>query len=126
MSVVDGGGSVVVGGGEVGGAETDHVSADVDVVRVTNDLLALARGFGAAGPQLLRGRNAKELEDAVNETSFDLWSGKKDHLLRRLQIGAEFGLDVPQELARALGDVVGAKVTFELAVTNPNKLVRAG
>jgi hypothetical protein len=113
-------------GGDVGGASTDHVTADLDVVRVTNDLIALARGLGARGPQLLRGNNAKQLQDSVNDTSFDLWTGKNDRLLRRLELEADFGFDVPQELARALGDVVGAKVTFELAVTNPNKPITVG
>ena len=109
-------------GGEVGGASTDHVTADLDVVAAANDLLALGPGLGSSGPEL-RGRNAKQLADAVRDSSFDLWTGKKDRLLRRLRVSADLGLDVPQDLARALGDVVGAKVTFELAVSHPNRPV---
>jgi hypothetical protein len=111
-------------GGKVGGARTDHVSADLDVVATANDLLGLGRGLGSSAPQL-RGRNAKQLTDAVRHSSFDLWTGKKDRLLRRLRVTADVGLNVPQDLARALGDVVGAKVTFELAVSNPNRPVGA-
>jgi hypothetical protein len=36
---------------------------------------------------------------------------------------AELGLDVPPSLRRVLGDVVGAKVEFELAVAHPNQAV---
>src|SRR5919204_3411597 len=55
-------------GGEVGGARTDHVSADLDVVAAANDLLGLGRGLGSPAPQL-RGRNAKQLTDAVRHSS---------------------------------------------------------
>ena len=109
-------------GGEVGGARTDHVTAGLDVVAAANDLLGLGPGLGRSGPEL-HGRNAKQLADAVRHSSFDLWTGKKDRLLRRLRVTADVGLDVPQDLARALGEIVGAKVTFELAVSNPNRPV---
>jgi hypothetical protein len=112
----------VSGGGEVGGADTDHVSADLDVVAAANGLLDLLRGLGRESTQI-RGRESDRLRDAVESSSIDVWSGKDDHLLRRLLLHAQLGFDVPKSLRRALGDVVGARVEFELAVANPNRPV---
>ena len=50
-------------------------------------------------------------------------TGKDDRLLRRLLMEAEIGFDVPRELRRALGDLVGATITFELEVADPNRRV---
>jgi hypothetical protein len=111
------------GSEEIGGAETDHVTADLDVVAAANGLLDLVRGLGRDVPRI-EGRQAKQLRDAVESSSIDVWAGKDDRLLRRLLLKAALGLDVPESLRRALGDVVGAKIEFELAVANPNEPVR--
>jgi hypothetical protein len=113
---------VVGHGGDVGGAPTVHVSGRLDVVAAANGLLDLMRQLGRAAPKL-EGDQAKQLEDAVKSSSFDLWTGRDDHLLRRLLLEAELGLEVPQSLRRVLGDAVGAKVEFELAIANPNEPV---
>lgn len=105
-------------GGTVGGGETDRVTADLDVPNAANGLLDLLRAFGRDVPRI-EGRSAGRLRDSVRSSSFDLWTGKRDRLLRRLRIQADLGFDVPQELRRALGSLVGAKFEFELAVTNP-------
>ena len=109
-------------GGEVGGAQTDHVSADLDVVAAANGLLGLVRDLGRNAPTI-EGDQAKQLEDAVKSSSFDAWVGRDDHLLRRLLLKADLGFDVPSSLRRVLGDVVGAKVEFELAISHPNEAV---
>jgi hypothetical protein len=110
-------------GGEVGGAETDHVTADLDVVAAANGLLDLVRQLGRQASRI-EGQQAEQLRDAVESSSIDVWTGKRDRLLRRLLLKAQLGLDVPESLRRALGDVVGARVEFELAVSNPNRPVR--
>jgi hypothetical protein len=112
----------VEGTDEVGGTETDHVTADLDVVAAANGLLDLVRGLGRDVPRI-EGQQAKQLQDAVESSSIDVWSGTQDRLLRRLLLKADLGLEVPKSLRRALGEVVGAKVEFELAVANPNEPV---
>ena len=113
---------VVGNSGEVGGAPTTRVSGDLALVAAANGLLDLVRQLGRAAPTI-EGDQAKQLENAVKSSSFELWSGRDDHLLRRLLLKADLGLDVPQSLRRVLGDVVGAKIDFELAISNPNKPV---
>ena len=109
-------------GGDVGGAATMHVSGPLDLVAAANGLLDLVRQLGRDAPKL-EGDQAQKLEDAVKSSSFDLWSGTKDHLLRRLLLKADLGLAVPESLRRVLGNVVGAKIDFELAVSHPNEAV---
>jgi hypothetical protein len=112
----------VADGGQVGGVPTMRVSGDLDVVAAANGLLDLVRQLGRAAPTI-EGDQAKQLENAVKSSSFELWSGQDDHLLRRLLLKADLGLEVPQSLRRVLGSVVGARIDFELAVSNPNKPV---
>jgi hypothetical protein len=113
---------VVTDGGEVGGAPTDRVAADLDVVAAANGLLSLVRQLGRDVPRI-QGEEEERLREAVESSSFDVWSGREDHLLRRLLLKADLGFDVPESLRRALGEVVGAKIEFELAVSNPNEPV---
>ena len=109
-------------GGEVGGAETDRVQADLDVPTAVRDLLALSRQLGQDVPQL-RGQDAERLADSVRSSRFEVYTGKDDRLLRRLELEIDFGLDVPRELRGALGSLVGAKLLFELGVDDPNRPV---
>lgn len=109
-------------GGDVGGTSTDHVHADLNTAAAVDDLLALARGFGTAIPSL-DASSRKRLVSATKSASIDLWTGKKDRLLRRLDIKADFGLAVPDALASALGTTVGAAVDFTLQIDDPNRAV---
>jgi hypothetical protein len=113
---------VVTDDGQVGGVPTTHVSGDLDVVAAANGLLDLLRQLGRDAP-VIEGDQAKQLAKAVKSSSFDLWAGRDDHLLRRLLLEADLGLAVPESLRRVLGNAVGAKIDFELAVSNPNKSV---
>jgi hypothetical protein len=102
--------------------DDEHVSADLDVVDAANGLLGLLRGLGRAAPTI-DGAEEERLRDAVDSSSFDVWTGMQYHLLRRLLMKADLGLDVPASLRRVLGDVVGAKIEFELAIAHPNEAV---
>jgi hypothetical protein len=109
-------------GGEVGGADTKHVQAGLNTAAAVDDLLSLSRGFGSSLPTL-DAKSRKKLADATKSASLDLYTGAKDHLLRKLDIDADFGLSVPDSLASALGTMVGAKVSFELGISRPNSTV---
>jgi hypothetical protein len=109
-------------GGTVGGAETDRITADLNVVNATNGLLELARLLGR-NAQPLKPSDEGRLERAVRSSSFVVYTGKQDRLLRRLKLVADLGFDVPAQLKAALGNVVGAKIDFQLDVANPNEPV---
>lgn len=108
----------VADGGMVGGAATDRVSADLKVVEAANGLIDLLRSLGRQLPHMT-GASADQLRKSVRSSSFDVWTGKHDRLLRRLRITANLGFDVPRKLKRALGELVGARFEFELGVSRP-------
>jgi hypothetical protein len=110
-------------GGDVGGADTDHVTAELNVVAAVRDLVALARQLGQNVPEL-SDQDVDRLEDSVRSSRFEVYTGKDDRLLRRLELEVDFGLDVPRELRGAFGSLVGARLLFELGVDDPNREVR--
>jgi hypothetical protein len=107
-------------GGEVGGAETDRIQANLDVVRAANDILALVAGLDGSKATRLEGRNAEQLRAATKSATIDVYTGKDDRLLRRLVIDARLGASVPAKLRERLGDLSKARLTFELGIADPN------
>jgi hypothetical protein len=110
-------------GGVVGGAETDKLSGELDVVNAANGLMRMLRRLGRAAPTIA-GSSADQLRKAVTSSSVDIWTGKRDRLLRRLRVKAQLAFDVPAELKQAFGAIVGAGVEFELGISQPNTRVR--
>lgn len=114
------------GGNPIEGVATERIAGDVDPVAALNDLLTLSLRFGASdqdAPRKLAGESADRVRKAVSSSTGEMLTGKEDRLLRRLLMEAKLGFDVPEDLRRALGEVVGAMITFELAVTNPNERI---
>jgi hypothetical protein len=105
-------------GGNVGGAETDKIVADLDVVEVVNGLLEIAAGFnGSEAPPKIEGQAAEQVQNSVEKARIEVYTGKEDRLLRRLLITLAFSPDAPANVKR----VLGVDVDFELAVSDPNK-----
>jgi hypothetical protein len=110
-------------GGEVGGADTDRIHSDLDTSAAIRDLVQLSGRFGGSVPRL-DAHDLRRIEKATQSATIEVYTGKRDRLLRRLQLDADFGLDVPQGLASLLGTTVGADVSFELEIDRPNTTVR--
>lgn len=79
----------------VGGAETDHISAKLNVDALLDDVDTVlarvsAQGLpGAAGqeiPDKIPSDARSQIEDAVKTASVDVWSGTDDHTLRKLTL----------------------------------------
>ena len=105
------------------GDDVDTVTGELDVVAVVNDLVDVARAFGGSTLARLDRDDARRIAEATEDSSFELETGHDDHLLRRLALEAELGLDVPEDLRRTLGDAVGGTFTFELELDDPNAQV---
>ena len=97
-------------GPEVGGDETDRITADIDVAAALDDL---AGGLG----------DPKQLARAVKRANVEVLTGTKDRLLRRLTLDADLALDVPKGLRRQLGTLVGGDVRLVFEVADPNRMV---
>lgn len=111
-------------GGEVGGAETDRVSGELDVVTALNDLLDVAAQFGASGfggLSQVEGDSAEQLENAVESATIEIYSGTEDRLLRRVDIEIEFGASGSGEVSDEVAGVLGTRLTLEMTISDPNE-----
>jgi hypothetical protein len=108
-------------GGELDGSDTDKISADLNVPAAVSGLLAAASLFGSNAPlAALSGAGAEQLERAVQRATVNLWTGKDDRLLRKLDIAVDFSPSGAPENVRSL---VGAAMRLTLAISNPNEKI---
>jgi hypothetical protein len=105
-------------GGEVGGAETDKIVSELDVVAATRDFLELAGALG--GGTSLDDGSEEQLRRAVASARIEVWTGKEDRLLRRLLADVAFEAKPPPELEGLYGTLPGAEVHLEFGVSDPN------
>jgi hypothetical protein len=106
--------------------ETDKVTGELDVVAAMNGLAGLS-GLLAGGAAKVTESHREDVEDAVEDSSFELLTGKEDRLLRKLAIMFELDADVPEELREALGEErVGARFEFDLSLDEVNQPVQIG
>ena len=117
---------IVVGTENVGGAETTHIRAGINVPAFLNDLdtfLRKASTIGVSGASQLSGgisattrtRIAREVQDAT----FDVWTGAGDKTLRKMSIGLL--LPVTGQVSSELGGVRSAAIALTLQYANLNQ-----
>jgi hypothetical protein len=79
----------------VGGAETEHISAQLDVPALLDDVDAILAAIdrqglaGATGqdvPDSIPADARRQIEEAVKDGQVDVWTGSEDHTLRRLSL----------------------------------------
>ncbi|MDX6697994.1 MAG: hypothetical protein QOE65_1391 [Solirubrobacteraceae bacterium] len=110
---------------DVGGAKTIHISSGVDVSKLLDDvnqILSKARGLGGqAGqlPQQITPQQRKAVQGAVKDVSFDLYTGKDDKTLRRMNITLKF--QIPQASRQAAQGLTGGELAFDLVINDLNK-----
>jgi hypothetical protein len=97
----------------------NRVHGRLNVVAVIDDLVDVARAFGGSSLSRLDSDDARRIAEATKSSSFELERGD-DGLLRKLALEAELGFDVPADLQDALGEAVGATITFDLELDDPN------
>lgn len=112
----------------VGGADTVHIKAAIDVPKFLDDvntLLARADRIGVAGatgtkvPSKLTDAQRQQIEQAVKSATIDVWTGKDDTTLRKLAIVVD--LDVPANARSKAGGLTTGRVSFNLAIADLNK-----
>jgi hypothetical protein len=108
-------------GGEVGGADTDKITADLNVPAAVSGLLAAASQFGGTSPlPALTGASAKQVERAVQKATVNLWTGKDDRLLRKLEVAVTFS---PSGAPENIRNLVGAAMHLTLGISDPNEKI---
>jgi len=108
---------------EVAGEDTTHVSGKLDVTRVLDDLntvvekaAGLGGQVGRQAPPKLTDEQKQQVEDVVDDPSFDAYVGKDDGKLRRLSADLEF--DVPEDARDQVGGLEGGRISFSIEFSN--------
>jgi hypothetical protein len=114
------------GNADVAGTETIHISAGVDVGKMLDDVNKILSRAGQLGvaqaqqlPSQLSEQQRKQIEDAVEDASFDVYTGKDDKTLRRLVVKLKF--KVPENARQRSGGLSGGEVTFDLQIADLNQ-----
>lgn len=115
-----------VGEEKVGGTDTVHVTAGIDVEKFLADinrLLAKAGDLGVTGdtpvPEGLTDKQRRDIARAVKSAKLDVWPGADDKTLRRLAI--EVVLDVPADVRKSVGGLTSGKIEFDLTIADLNE-----
>ena len=108
----------VESGGEVDGTDTDLIRARLDVVEVVNTLVTVAAQLRGETATPLDGDDAEQLRRAVESAQAQMWTGKDDRLLRKLDLTIRFNAEGAPERVRQL---IGVGVHFVLGIANPNE-----
>jgi hypothetical protein len=111
----------IAGPVRLAGVDTVHIVAGLDAARFLADAERLSSAGAALGPgagMLTRERSAA-LSRSVRAARVDVYTGARDHLLRRLSLSAAVS---PSGSARAaLGGLRDGTLTFVLALTGLNR-----
>jgi hypothetical protein len=106
----------------VDGTSTSHISGDLDVNKLIDDLKSASTGasalgaLGASVPKLPSPAQLDQIKSAIKTAHFDLYSGKDDHILRRLTVT----LSIVPPPAQANG-VNKVDVTFDVTLGKVNQ-----
>jgi hypothetical protein len=115
----------VAGTEEVGGAETEHITAGIDVGALLDDVSTLLSKAGQLGqtagtvPGKLTDQQRKDIEASVKDAKVDVWTGKDDKALRRLKL--DVGIDVPQAVRPRAGGLTTGTLVFDLTIADLNQ-----
>lgn len=116
----------VVGKENVGGADTTHIRAGIDVSAMLKDvstILQKASTLGVTGASSLQGgisdTTRARIASAVKNPSFDVWTGNSDKTLRQLA----FNLTVPVsgQISTLLGGLNTAQIAMNMKYANLNQ-----
>jgi hypothetical protein len=116
----------VVGLESVGGVNTDHISAKVNVAGLLRDLAKLAgsaSSLGISGANNLSGgltaSEQSSIAAHVSSPSFDIWTGASDQTLRKLAVALT--VPVTGTLHTELGGLSSLRITVDLQYADLNQ-----
>jgi hypothetical protein len=107
-------------GGGVGGADTWKVTADLNAGEAIPDLMQLSESLSTSGLlAAFEGAGAEQLDQAVESSTIEVYTGKDDHMLRRLVMDIRLGLShLAEELGEAVTGLATVHLRFEVKVSD--------
>lgn len=114
----------VVGSESVGGTDTTHIRAGVNVPSLLSGLNTLlgkasALGVSSAIPTSISQATQTKVAGEVHNASFDVWTGNSDKTVRKLTIGAT--IPITGSTATLLGGSSSAAITLTMQYGNLNQ-----
>jgi hypothetical protein len=116
----------IAGNETVGGANTTHIHAGVNVPALLNDLntfLGKASSLGVSGasrlPTSISSSTQTRIANAVRQPQVDVWTGTSDKTLRRIAVG--LAVPVTGQLSSLLGGLNSTHVSFTLQYADLNQ-----
>ena len=108
---------------DVAGVETTHVSGKLDVSHLLDDLntavqeaAKLGGPVGQTAPPELTEDQKGQIEDVVQDPTFDAYVGKDDDRIHRLSADVDF--EVPDDSRDQVGGLEGGRVSFSIEFAN--------
>jgi hypothetical protein len=121
---------------KVGGAEATHITASIDTAKFLDDINTV---LGKADPQAqadpcakdaaktdektsptqLTEAQRKTLTDSVKSAKVNIWTGKDDRTMRRMNVTIDF--TVPESARKQASGLQSGKLTFDLTIAELNK-----
>jgi hypothetical protein len=109
---------------KVGGVDTIHVTAAIDIQKFLTDVSTLLGKAGSLGqgqgvPSSLTAQQRKDIAAAVKSTKLDIWTGKDDKTLRKLTLDVDIA--VPADVRKRAGGLESGKLSVSLLLADLNK-----
>jgi hypothetical protein len=114
---------------DVEGTETIHIHGDADVEQIVSDFAKIAQRAPGGVAQTLDPAQLDQVKSAIQEASVDVYSGKDDHILRKLSLslaieppasaGGSAVSSVNVDLSLTLSDVNEAQTITEPSGAKP-------
>jgi hypothetical protein len=97
---------------DVEGTETIHIHGDADVEQIVSDFAKIAQRVPGDGAPQLDQEQLEQATSAIQEASLDVYSGKDDHILRRLSLSLTIEAPDGAEDATVTSTSLDASVTL--------------
>lgn len=116
----------IVGKETMGGVDTTHIRAGINVANLLNDLntfLRRASSVGISGTSGLTGglssSTRARIAGSVQNPTFDVWTGTSDKTLRRMTLSLT--VPVTGQISTLLGGLSSAQIGFDMKYGNLNQ-----
>jgi hypothetical protein len=105
----------IVGTADVGGVTTEHLTAQVDIANVLNDLSKVVASTGSTGAGATTSNALSLVESAISSAQVDIYTGVTDHIVRKFDLAIDF--TVPQIAAAAFDGLTGGSLNLDVTLT---------
>ena len=113
----------VVGSDTIGGTDTTHIRAGVNVTALLADInTLLGKASSSAGtkiPSSIPQATQQKIASAIKDAKVDIWTGKSDKVLRKLSLS--LNVPVTGRLSTLAGGMTSAGIGFSLQYSGVNQ-----